>query len=66
MSGPVKVGVYLIIGFLAVMIALNVLKYVVFKFLSLLIPIAILGIIALVAYNFIDRKVLGRGGRSLP
>lgn len=66
MSGPVKAGVYLLLAVAGVVIALSILKFVVFKILSLVVPIAIVGIIALIAYNYIDRKAIGRGGRSLP
>lgn len=59
MSGPAKVGVYLILGIVGLVIVAKVLGFL----LSVLVPLAIIGGIGLVIYGFATRNNSLTGGR---
>lgn len=62
MSSPMKLGVYLILGALALLIVVNVAR----SLLGLVLPLAIVGGVGLILYSFINRKALGGSKRYLP
>lgn len=59
MSGPAKIGLYLIAGVIALLVVLKVLGALV----GLLVPLAIIGGIGLVIYGFATRNSSLPGGR---
>jgi hypothetical protein len=59
MSGPAKLGVYLILGVIGLVVVLKVLGIL----LSLLVPLAIVAGIGLVIYGFATRNNSLPGGR---
>lgn len=69
MNNFLKIIGYLILGILAFSVAIWVIKTtvgLVIGVLYALIPIAILGGVAYLIYNAVQKKSLGGGGRSLP
>jgi xanthine/uracil permease len=62
MSNPMKLGIYLIVG----AIALVLLRGLFTSAINLLIPLAVIGGIGLILYSAINRKALGGGRRYLP
>jgi len=63
---PVKLGAYLILGVIAIWIALKVITGIVSGLLGLIIPLAIVGGIGLILYGVISGRPLGGGRRYLP
>lgn len=59
MSGPVKLGVYLILGIIGLLVVLKVVGLLV----SLVVPLAILAGIGLVIYGLVSRNSSLPGGR---
>lgn len=69
MNNFLKIIGYVILGILAFSVAIWVIKTTVGLVLGILyalIPIAILGGVAYLIYNAVQKKSLGGGGRSLP
>ncbi len=62
MSGPLKLGLYLLAIVLAAVLAVKILSVA----LGLLMPILIIAGIVLVVYGLVSRKALGGGRRTLP
>lgn len=62
MSQPVKLGLGLIVGVVALVVVLNILGLL----MHYLIPLAILGGIGLVVYGLVSRNSLPGGRRYLP
>lgn len=62
MSSPLKLGIYLVLGALGVLLILNLARSLV----GLLLPLAIVAGVGLILYSFINRKALGGGRRYLP
>ncbi len=62
MSSPMKLGLYLILGAIGIVIVLRVAS----SLINLILPLAIVGGIGLILYSFINRKALGGGRRYLP
>ena len=62
MSSPMKLGVYLILGALGLLIVVQVAR----SLLGLVLPLAIVGGVGLILYSVINRKALGGGKRYLP
>lgn len=59
MSGSLKLGVMLILGVLAVAIAINIIR----GLLNLLIPLAVVAGIGLIVYGLVSRSSIGGGKR---
>ncbi len=66
MSGIVKIGFFLLLGVIAISLVLRIVSAALAFLWTLVIPLAIVGVIGLVVYNLINNKSLGGGGRSLP
>jgi hypothetical protein len=66
MSGPMKVGLALIFGVIAVVVALNVVGVILGLVLKLVIPVAILAGIGFIIYGLVSRNALPGGRRYLP
>lgn len=62
MNNTMKLGVTLILGAVALIVAINLVR----SAMSLIIPLALIGGVGLIAYSFINRKALGGGNRYLP
>lgn len=62
MSSPLKMGVYLLVGVVALLIVAKLIA----SLLSWILPLAVVVAIALVVYGLVSRKSLGGGGRRLP
>ncbi|HRI44617.1 MAG TPA: hypothetical protein PLL78_01655 [Fimbriimonadaceae bacterium] len=62
MSSPLKMGVYLLVG----VVALLIIAKLIASLLSWILPLAVVVAIALVVYGLVSRKSLGGSGRSLP
>ncbi len=67
MSGSVKLGLIILAVVLLGGLAIQVVGWVIGGLLSLLVPVLVLGAIALVIYGLVGRKALGGGRRrTLP
>ena len=65
MSTTARFIVYGLLAIIAVYAALAVLKFAVGLIWSIVLPLAVIGVIGYVAYSFLSRKSLGGGPRSL-
>jgi hypothetical protein len=62
MSSPLKLGVYLILGALALVLVVNLAK----TLIALVLPLAMVAGIGLILYSFINKRALGSSRRYLP
>lgn len=65
MSTPARFIVYALLAIVGVYLGMWVLKSLVSFIWSIVLPVAVLGVIGYVAYSYMTRKSLGRGPRSL-
>ena len=63
---PVKLGAYLILGVIAIALAVKIITGVFSAILGLVIPLAIVAGIGLILYGVISGRPLGGGRRYLP
>ena len=63
---PVKLGAYVILGVIAIAIAVKIITGAIAAVLGLIIPLAIVGGIGLILYGLISGRPLGGGRRYLP
>ncbi len=65
MSTPARFIVYALLAIVGVYLGMWVLKSLVSFIWSIVLPVAVLGVIGYVAYSYMTRKSLGGGPRSL-
>ncbi|HVL40307.1 MAG TPA: hypothetical protein VM328_13030 [Fimbriimonadaceae bacterium] len=65
-NSSVRLGVYLILGVIAISIGIGIFTSLVKSLLALIVPLAIVGGVGLIIYGLISRKPLGGGRRYLP
>ena len=66
MSGPLKLGIILIVGVVVLGLAFNIVVKLIGSLIGLLVPLALVAGIGLVLYGLLSRKALGGGRRYLP
>lgn len=62
MSNPAKLGIYLLVGVIGLLIAVKLIATI----LGWLLPLIVVAGIALIVFGLVSRKSLGGSGRSLP
>ncbi len=65
MSTPARYLVYALLAIVGVYAAVWVLKAALSLIWSIVLPVAVIGVIGYVAYSYMNRKSLGGGPRSL-
>ena len=63
---PVKLGAYLILGVVGLLIAIKIITGIVSGVLAIVFPLAILGGVGLILYGLVSGRSLGGGRRYLP